>query len=180
MVRFPRNQEQVNNTIRRNRAMGGRLPNVVGYIDGSLIKIMKPSIANNRQAFIGRKSFASMNVLFTCDRRLYVLNVLARYPGATNDSSIYGQSAVRRRMIELQRHVPCLLLGDSGFPQEPWLMTPYARQEEPEEDAPEARYNADHCSDRNAVERVIGVMKGKWRAINDERVLHYYPVRDNY
>ena len=46
----------------RVRLLGGKLPDVVAYTDGSLIKIMKPSLENNRAAYIGRKSYASMNV----------------------------------------------------------------------------------------------------------------------
>ncbi len=41
--------------------LAAQIPNVVGYTDGSLFKIMKPSLENNRAAFIGRKSFASIN-----------------------------------------------------------------------------------------------------------------------
>ena len=41
--------------------LGGQIPDVFAYTDGSLFKMKKPSIANNRQAFIGRKNFASIN-----------------------------------------------------------------------------------------------------------------------
>jgi len=47
----------------RNRHLGGRIPNVLAYSDGSLIKIMKPTLEDNILAYIGRKSFASLNVL---------------------------------------------------------------------------------------------------------------------
>lgn len=43
--------------------MGGRIPNAVSYTDGTLIKIMKPTLAENVLAYVGRKSFASLNVL---------------------------------------------------------------------------------------------------------------------
>jgi len=45
----------------RNRNCGGKLDNVVGYTDGSLFKIRKPSVENNCQAFIGRKNFPCIN-----------------------------------------------------------------------------------------------------------------------
>lgn len=49
----------------RNRMLGGKIPNTIGYTDGTLIKIRnKPSVENNRHAFMGRKSFASINVQF--------------------------------------------------------------------------------------------------------------------
>ncbi|KAK3928642.1 Putative nuclease [Frankliniella fusca] len=126
---------------------------------------------------MGRKSFASINVQITCDRRLYINNVLARFAGSTNDSFIFNASALRRRMIELNAMRRCHLLGDSGYPIEPWMITPFAREERPEEDTPESRFNKVHCSDRNCVERCIGLLKEVFRAINDERVLHYDAVK---
>jgi len=42
--------------------LGAQIKDTVAYTDGTLIKTMKPSIENNRHAFMGRKSFASINV----------------------------------------------------------------------------------------------------------------------
>ena len=39
------------------------------------------------------------------------MNVLARFPGATNDSYIYSQSALRRRMQDLFAQEKCFLIG---------------------------------------------------------------------
>ena len=43
------------------------------------------------------------------------MNVLARYPGATNDSYIWSQSALRRRMEELFPQETCFLIGMIAF-----------------------------------------------------------------
>ncbi|KAK3907657.1 Putative nuclease [Frankliniella fusca] len=178
LIKFPRTQQEVDDTIERNRLMGGRLPNTLGYTDGSLIKIKKPSVDQNRRAFIGRKNFASVNVLFTCDRRLYIQNVVARHPGSTHDSHIFALSALRDQMIHINTNIRnCVLIGDSGFALEPWLIVPFARGDEPEEDTPEARFNKALCFDRCHIERAIGCMKERFRAINNERVLHYDPVK---
>ena len=56
-----------------------------------------------------------------------------------------------------------ILEGGSGYALEPWMMVPFARQDQPEENTPEARYNNDHCSDQNCVERAIGVVKNRLR-----------------
>lgn len=54
-----------------------------------------------------------MSIIYfqTCDRRLYISNIVARYPGATNDSYIFANSALRRIMIELNEEERCFLLG---------------------------------------------------------------------
>ncbi|XP_034250956.1 putative nuclease HARBI1 [Thrips palmi] len=177
LIQFPRNAEQMRACVARNQYLGGRIPSAVGYTDGTLVKIMKPTLEDNVQAYIGRKSFASINALVTCDKRFYVMNIVSRYPGATNDSYIWANSALRRKMIELNEEERCFLLGDSGFPHEPWMLTPFARGEEPDEDTPEMRYNRDFCRDRCTVENTIGLMKQRFRAINDERILHYSPLK---
>ena len=53
--------------------LGGKIKNVVGYTDGSLFKMMKPSLANNRQAFIGRKNFASINAMIVSCLLWYII-----------------------------------------------------------------------------------------------------------
>ncbi|KAK3930981.1 Putative nuclease [Frankliniella fusca] len=161
-----------------NRALRCKIPNTLGFIDGSLIRIIKPSLEANIQAHIGRTGNTCINAQFVCDKGLKILHVNARFPGSTNDAFVYQNTLVRQRMQELYNERPCYLLGDSGYPQEPFLMTPFARNEAPQDrDSPEARYNRQHCRERNAVERMIGVLKMRWRCINKERVLHYTPVK---
>ncbi|MBW0506461.1 hypothetical protein O181_046176 [Austropuccinia psidii MF-1] len=81
--------------------------------------------------------------------------------------------ALRNRMVELYPIHHCHLLGDSGYALEPWMIVPFASGEEPEAETPEDRFNKDHASDRNCVERCIGLLKAVMRCINDERVMHY-------
>jgi len=131
---------------------------------------------------------------------MYFTNVVARFPGATNDSFIWAGSALRRKIVQLQgrqhlffvgmcsippahdlmsqfasevkltNYAPNLSLflmtsGDSGFPIEPWMLTPFARDDEPEPDTPEARHNFLHSSDQNVIERAIGLLKNKYRLV---------------
>ncbi|XP_034245508.1 putative nuclease HARBI1 [Thrips palmi] len=170
LIRFPINVQELNYIIERNQALGGQIPDVAGYTDGTLVKVVKPSLANNPQAFIGRKRVPCINVQITCDRRLYVTNVLANFPGATNDSFIFSGCGLRLRMYRLFHERRCHLLGDSGYALEPWMIVPF---EQPQEDTPEGRFNKVHSRDRNVVERCIGNIKERFRCIHDERVAHY-------
>lgn len=123
----------------RNRNLGGRMPNVVGYVDGSLFRIMKPSTGYNELAYIGRKHLPCVNVQFVCttsifpygfgqsilqtllvvhaqvcDRSLYFLNCLPRFPGAAHDQHIFNHSSIRQIMQDLHDpQQPCFLLGIS-------------------------------------------------------------------
>ncbi|XP_026289986.2 uncharacterized protein LOC113214738 [Frankliniella occidentalis] len=108
---------------------------------------------------------------------MFVMNVLPRHPGSAPDSYVFRHSALRERMKRLHTIRPCHLLGDSGYPEEPWLTTPFHGNATPIERSPQEHYNYCHCSDRNVVERSIGLMKERWRVINNHRILRYFPDR---
>ncbi|XP_045493505.1 putative nuclease HARBI1 [Colias croceus] len=64
------------------------------------------------------------------------------------------------------------LLGDSGYPQRAWLMTPILNAE------PGSRaevYTTRHLQARNCIERCFGVLKARWRCLLKHRTLHYHP-----
>lgn len=48
------------------------------------------------------------------------------------------------------------ILGDSGYPLEPWLLTPYRSSN----DVQKHSFNEVHAKARNLIERTIGVYKG--------------------
>jgi len=64
------------------------------------------------------------------------------------------------------------LLGDSGYPLLPFLMTPKLNQPSR---SPGALNTDAHARARCSVERTIGVLKGRWRCLRKERGLHYSP-----
>ncbi|KAL4706378.1 hypothetical protein ACJJTC_018477 [Scirpophaga incertulas] len=85
-----------------------------------------------------------------CDCELTILNVNARYPGSTHDAFIWKSSAARQHLIQMQDVTDTWVLGDSGYPLEPWLLTPilYASP-----GSRKAKYTEQHIRSRNAIER---------------------------
>lgn len=71
------------------------------------------------------------------------------------------------------RHDHEWLLGDSGYPLEPSLLTPFSN---PGDGSPESRFNVKFTSARLVVEQAIGMLKGRWRCLCKQRKLHYKPT----
>ncbi|XP_064620735.1 putative nuclease HARBI1 [Lineus longissimus] len=138
-----------------------QFPCIVGLIDGSQVPIQGPFPPANEAVYICRKGFHSINVQIVCDMNLNIIDLDARWPGSTHDSFILRNSHIWD-MFEQGRVIPnTWLLGDSGYPQKPWLMTPY---QNPANDAQE-RYNTQHKHIRSIVERCNGVWKMRWRCL---------------
>ena len=62
-----------------------------------------------------------------------------------------------------------IVLGDSGFPTQPWLMTPLSNTVTEGQKI----YNKAHKLCRNPVERCNGVLKTRFRCLLKERVMRY-------
>jgi hypothetical protein len=59
------------------------------------------------------------------------------------------------------------LIGDSGYPQEPWLMVPFGDVP----NSPESRYNNALSRLRIAIEHLNGILKSRFRCLLGHRAL---------
>lgn len=176
-IRYPQNlQETV--AVKNGFFEKFGIPGITGIIDCTHIAIVPPAAGNlnlPRLVFLNRKNFFSINCQIICDSNLKILSMNARYPGSVHDAAIWTMSdvglEVRRRYQNGERN--SWLLGDSAYPLLPYLLTPIIGAD-PEE--AEGRYTAFHCRARNTVERCFGVLKGRFRCLHPDRVLHYSPV----
>ncbi|XP_035233814.1 putative nuclease HARBI1 [Stegodyphus dumicola] len=103
---------------------------------------------------------------------LMITNVNAKFPGSSHDSFVWRSSGVRHA---LSRHheTGSWLLGDAGYPLEPWLLTPVSS---PTVGSANERYNKKHATARNCIERCIGVLKSRFRCLLHARELNYEPT----
>ena len=61
---------------------------------------------------------------------------------------------------------PGLLLGDKGYPCEPYLLTPFPEPHTPEE----RNYNYAHARTRVRIEMAFGILKARFSCLNHLRV----------
>ncbi|XP_062384609.1 putative nuclease HARBI1 [Sardina pilchardus] len=141
-ISFPTTADEI---LQANQAFHAvaELPRVIGAIDGTLIQIASPS--QDEPMFICRKGYpanvAGYHHVTTSPRHHHVTNVVLAEDGGFADS---------------------WLLGDSGYPLHPYLLTPVLQPATPAEH----RHNEAHASTRNIVERAIGIWKQRFRCIS--------------
>lgn len=97
----------------------------------------------------------------------------ATRPGSSHDSFIFSMSTARNFFMERYENGErgSWLLADSGYPLEPFIMTPYRNAT----GISQQRFNKRHASARNVVERTIGVLKSRFRCLS--RTLFYSPLK---
>lgn len=151
-----------------------RLPGVILCVDGTHIKILPPS--EDKHLFINRKGFYSLNTLIACDHKMRIRCVDARYPGSNHDSHVWNLSDARQHFEQQHQQGVrnSFILGDAGYPLEPWLITPFRS---PEQFSCESNFNKAHAKARNIVERTIGLLKNRFRCLLGARQLHYSPKK---
>jgi hypothetical protein len=146
-------------------------PNVVGAIDGTHIRIRAPSADEN--FYVNRKNYHSINVMGVCDASMRFLNIVAKCPGGTHDAFIWSNSTLCEK-FEDRTIRDGWLLGDSGYPLRPWLLTPVLNPTSPQE----VRYNEAHMKTRSIIERSFGLLKSRFRCIDTSGgTLLYTPLK---
>ncbi|KAL2077820.1 hypothetical protein ACEWY4_027324 [Coilia grayii] len=155
---FPSTPDDIARTTQVFHGVAG-LPRVIGVIDGTLIPVARPS--ENEPIYLCRKGFPALNVQVVCDHRGVFTDIVARWPGSTHDAYVWANSALCQ-VAEGGGFGGCWLLGDSGYPLRPYLLTPFQQPNT----AAEARYNRVHIATRAIVERAIGRWKQRFRCLS--------------
>ncbi|CAG4969913.1 unnamed protein product [Colias eurytheme] len=137
-----------------------QFPRVSGAIDGTHVHIQSPC-SEIGEEFRNRKGIFSMNVQGVCDGDLKLMNVVARWPGSTHDATIFNNSTLRAS-CETGALGNQWLLGDSAYPNRPYLLTPLLNTATPQE----IRYNEAHIKTRNTIERTFGIWKRRFPVIS--------------
>ncbi|KAG8234172.1 hypothetical protein J437_LFUL007330 [Ladona fulva] len=110
-----------------------------------------------------------------CDSEMIILNCFGRFGGSNHDSYIWNESKVKEVLMDVWTGgEQCWLLGDSGYPHQPWLQTPILHAPV---GSPEANYTTLHVLARSVVERCIGLLKARFRCLLRHRVLEYSPLK---
>ncbi|XP_064652596.1 putative nuclease HARBI1 [Lineus longissimus] len=142
-------------------------PRVLGCIDGTHVRIICPNqqgrVPNYEASFVNRKGYHSLNIQAVCDHTGKFTNIVAKWPGATHDSYIFRNSALSSNFAGA-RGEDGMMLGDSGYPCRPFLITPYPNPTTPREQ----HFNKSLCGTRVRIEHAFGVLKRRFHVLHGE------------
>lgn len=134
-------------------------PNIIGAIDGSHIEIDKPQ--NDPDSYINRKGYYSIQMQVVCDHGLKIRDIFIGYPGSVHDSRVFRNSPLYQTLP--QKCGQYFLLGDSGYPLQANLLTPFKDRGQLTER--QIHYNVQLARNRYVIEHCFGVLKQKFRQL---------------
>jgi len=154
-IRFPETEEEISVT-RQEFYAKCKFPRCIGVIDCTHIKIRSPG-GEDAEIYRNRKQYFSFNVQAICNSNLKFMNIVARWQGSAHDSTIFNNSAIRGK-FERGETGDSLLIGDSGYPIRPFLLTKLSIAST----RAEQLYNESIIRTRNCIERCFGVYKRRF------------------
>ena len=144
-----------------------RFPGVLGCIDGTHVPIQRPT--EDEENFINRKGWYSINVQTICDSEGKFYDIVAKWPGATHDARVLRDSSVYQKFE--RGELNGMILGDSGYPNRSWLVTPFASPTTPAQ----CRFNNSLCKTRWIIEQAFGRWKRRFFCLRSR--LRYSPKK---
>ncbi|XP_026736450.1 putative nuclease HARBI1 [Trichoplusia ni] len=133
-----------------------RFPRIIGAIDCTHVRMKSPG-GETAEIYRNRKGYFSINMQAICSADLMFNDVVARWHGSAHDSHIWDNCNQRRHFLQGTYRNYCLL-GDSGYAQTTFMMTPFATVSS----ANQSLYNESQIRTRNTIERTFGIWKRRF------------------
>jgi hypothetical protein len=142
----------------------------VGAIDCTHIHIAKPNVGSEDYYHFKSGGY-TLNCQAVVDSRKRFLDLYLGMPSSTHDVRVLRRSflyrlATHENLFDVRSSIngfPPFLLGDSGYPLLPWLMTPHRTHRNPT--LVESLYNRKLRRGRCVVENAFGILKQSWREL---------------
>ncbi|XP_055634319.1 putative nuclease HARBI1 [Toxorhynchites rutilus septentrionalis] len=158
-IKMPKTQHELHAASREFYSIA-KFPRTIASIDCTHVKIQSPG-GDHAENYRNRKSWFSINVQTVSSANLKILNIVARWPGASHDQHIFNNSSLKMQ-LERGDYGHFIIVGDSGYRNTKYLATPFLRCET----AAENLYNESQIRTRNVVERSYGVWKRRFPVLS--------------
>ncbi|KAJ8503708.1 hypothetical protein OPV22_004594 [Ensete ventricosum] len=153
------------------------LPNCCGAIDTTHIMMCLPSVDATNKVWVDYEKKHSMVLQAVVDPDLRFRDIITGWPGSMNEVPVLQSSGffkmcekgtrLNGEKVELPEKLEVreYIIGDSGFPLLPWLLTPYQGK-----DLSDAKieFNKRLSGTRMVAQRALARLKGMWKIIQGE------------
>ncbi|GAB2234072.1 hypothetical protein Droror1_Dr00003309 [Drosera rotundifolia] len=172
-IQWPKEAEMTEIKSKFEKIRG--FPNCCGAIDTTHIAMCLPMADPATKVWCDREKNHSMLLQAIVDPNMKFLDIVTGWPGKMSDSSVLESSSFFHLVEKGERlggkkmdlchgsEVGEYIIGDSGFPLLPWLITPY-----PGKDLQESKveFNKRHFATRMVSQRALTRLKEMWKIIH--------------
>ncbi|KAF7996136.1 hypothetical protein HCN44_010802 [Aphidius gifuensis] len=150
--------------IRQHLEEAGGLPNVVGAIDGTFIRIKAPR--DDKEVYVTRKCCYAYTLQGICDHELKFIDVFSGYPGSVSDIRIFENSHIYHDIIGNQGQYFSqgeFIIGDKAYPVFDWCVAPFIDRGNLTQ--AQRNFNTALSRQRASIERCWSLLFGRFRRL---------------
>ncbi|KAJ8911490.1 hypothetical protein NQ315_010862 [Exocentrus adspersus] len=134
-------------------------PGVIGAIDGSHVKLDKPS--RDPESYYNRKKYFSIHMQAVCDHKRRIRSIFVGFPGSVHDARVFARSSLANTLAA--KCGDYFILGDSAYSCSRNLVTPF--KDEGNLSQRQRRFNQRLSSCLCIIEHCFGLLKQKFRQL---------------
>ncbi|WVZ48944.1 LOW QUALITY PROTEIN: hypothetical protein U9M48_000351 [Paspalum notatum var. saurae] len=147
------------------------LPNCCGVVDTTHITMCLSSAEPNCKVWLDQEKNYSMVLQAVVDVDTRFTDIVTGWPGSLKESSILhssglfklsenGERVAEWKQAKDRSEIGEYMMGDSGYPLLPWLLTPYQEKDLTESNA---EFNRRHSAARTVAARTLAKFKDTWK-----------------
>lgn len=148
--------------------MADKLPNCMGYIDGSAIVLDEAPI-DDPESYFTRKQRYAIQLQAICDQNKIIRNLFVGFPGSVHDARVFTYSEIGKRPENFLSEGQWIA-GDSAYKNTKFMVTPFRNNATTGTARQRKQFNKYHSSFRVKIECCFGEMKETFCSLKGLRV----------
>lgn len=172
-LKWPDTEEEMSYIKAKFESIQG-LPNCCGAVDITHIKMMSSLTPLDTEVWIDNMNNQSMVLQAIVDADMRFRDVVSGWPGKITDASVLSSSTFfelcekgnrlngKKIKFSDDTELSEYIVGDSGFPSLPWLVTPYKGKEISDS---AANFNKKHYETWRVVHQALIRLKEEWKVL---------------
>ncbi|KAG6601011.1 Protein ALP1-like protein, partial [Cucurbita argyrosperma subsp. sororia] len=170
---WPSTEEDMDQIKSKFKKIRG-LPNCCGVIETTHIMMTLPTTESANGVWLDREKNCSMILQVIVDPEMRFCDIITGWPGSLSDALVLESSGFFKRSQDGERlngkkmklsesaELGEYIIGDSGFPLLPWLLTPYQGKGLADY---QTEFNKRHFGTRLVAQRALTRLKEMWKII---------------